>query len=335
MTDENDPVKETPVVRVRLEALPLRRVATERTISERSRVSNANLNGDWEAEVLPALRGGGGGGTFIDCCKAFSSSPGEYSPAWWMVWVPPWFSSFVIVDDDGNGLNVGTPKAGSSGLPPLHERVKNFRLVENNKYGSFAKEFSRRKKMTTIIAEARKREPHHTNHQQEQDGEKLPAASGLEMIVRLGRQQSSDDLTMPTESTEFDVDMFLTLPVDVIAEKITLELLSTLPENEVAENLIITAEKIARELLAAGEVVAQSLLVEAESEEVSLLFAAENEAEEVLRSAQARTSEIHRVADEEIERKLSEAAARARAIVGRAKETARDMYRKAGIQVTP
>ena len=55
--------------------------------------------------------------------------------AWYLVWVPPTFETFVVVDDEGEGLNVGRP---TGDLPPVEERARNFRHVDKSKYGAFA-----------------------------------------------------------------------------------------------------------------------------------------------------------------------------------------------------
>jgi hypothetical protein len=49
-----------------------------------------------------------------------------------LVWVPPAFDQFVLVDDEGELLNWG---AGvGDGLPSLHERRNNYLAVEGSKY---------------------------------------------------------------------------------------------------------------------------------------------------------------------------------------------------------
>lgn len=48
-----------------------------------------------------------------------------------LVWVPPSYNSFVLVDDDGNLLNHGTP---TGQLPHINERRKNYQVVKNSKY---------------------------------------------------------------------------------------------------------------------------------------------------------------------------------------------------------
>jgi len=49
-----------------------------------------------------------------------------------LVWCPPTFSSFVLVDDSGALLNSGTP---TGNLPRISHRRDNYALVEGSKYG--------------------------------------------------------------------------------------------------------------------------------------------------------------------------------------------------------
>ncbi len=57
-----------------------------------------------------------------------------------LVWCPPSFTSFVLVDDDGAQLNAGTP-AGGGDLPSLRERKMNYEAVEGSKYATAAVAF--------------------------------------------------------------------------------------------------------------------------------------------------------------------------------------------------
>ena len=54
-----------------------------------------------------------------------------------LVWAPPSFTSFVLVDDDGNLLNQSSGKL-TGDLPSLRERSKNFMVVEGSKYATEA-----------------------------------------------------------------------------------------------------------------------------------------------------------------------------------------------------
>jgi hypothetical protein len=63
--------------------------------------------------------------------KVFVASPGFGSFNSQKVWVPnEEFDTFVLVDDDGNLL--------AGGLPPLRERVQNYRIMEGSKYSRVA-----------------------------------------------------------------------------------------------------------------------------------------------------------------------------------------------------
>jgi hypothetical protein len=48
-----------------------------------------------------------------------------------LVWVPPSYQTFVLVDDDGKLLNTGHP---TGKLPPLRERQQNYHIVMGSKY---------------------------------------------------------------------------------------------------------------------------------------------------------------------------------------------------------
>lgn len=54
-----------------------------------------------------------------------------------LVWAPPTFSTFVLVDDAGKLLAKGTPQEGS-GLPGLQQRQKNFEVVRGGRYATEA-----------------------------------------------------------------------------------------------------------------------------------------------------------------------------------------------------
>ena len=57
-----------------------------------------------------------------------------------LVWAPPSFSTFVLVDDAGNLLNHGTP---TGNLPNERERVENYNLVKGSKYAKAADSISK------------------------------------------------------------------------------------------------------------------------------------------------------------------------------------------------
>lgn len=85
------------------------------------------------------------GGSWSTCALGCNSDPPrdvahvqfQSRIAFKLVWVPPTFTSFVLIDDDGALLNGGSPAAGS-GLPALSERQRNYMLVQGSKYASVA-----------------------------------------------------------------------------------------------------------------------------------------------------------------------------------------------------
>ena len=48
-----------------------------------------------------------------------------------LVWCPPKFSKFVLVDDEGKHLCTGAPQGN---LPSLYDRRANYALVEGGRY---------------------------------------------------------------------------------------------------------------------------------------------------------------------------------------------------------
>ena len=57
-----------------------------------------------------------------------------------LVWCPPDFTSFVLVDDDGELLASGTPKGS---LPALPQRATNFKLTQFSKYATAAASYKK------------------------------------------------------------------------------------------------------------------------------------------------------------------------------------------------
>uniref|UniRef100_A0A7S2H4R8 Uncharacterized protein n=1 Tax=Haptolina brevifila TaxID=156173 RepID=A0A7S2H4R8_9EUKA len=96
-----------------------------------------------EAASLPEL---GEGGSWSTCTNGCHLDPPQDVAhvqfrsriAFKLVWCPPDFSSFVLVDDEGILLASGTP---SGALPRPMERRENFRLVEGSKYATAAVRF--------------------------------------------------------------------------------------------------------------------------------------------------------------------------------------------------
>ena len=95
---------------------------------------------------LPEL---GPGGSWSTCILGAGKTPPSdvahvqfrSRVAFKLVWVPPLFSTFVLVDDDGKLLAQGTPQEGS-GLPSLRERKANYDAVTGGKYAVEAERIS-------------------------------------------------------------------------------------------------------------------------------------------------------------------------------------------------
>mmetsp|Transcript_6392 Transcript_6392/g.17857 ORF Transcript_6392/g.17857 Transcript_6392/m.17857 type:complete len:286 (-) Transcript_6392:193-1050(-) len=93
---------------------------------------------------LPEL---GPGGSWSTCALGCNQDPPQdvahlqfkARVAFKLVWVPnEKFDTFVLVDDGGDLLARGTPSDGPGGLPPLRERVQNYRIMEGSKYSRAA-----------------------------------------------------------------------------------------------------------------------------------------------------------------------------------------------------
>jgi hypothetical protein len=89
-----------------------------------------------KAASLPEL---GPGGSWSTCTNGAHLTPPsdvahmQFSSriAFKLVWAPPDFSQFVLVDDEGRELRRGRP---TGGLPPARARKGNFELVAGGKY---------------------------------------------------------------------------------------------------------------------------------------------------------------------------------------------------------
>mmetsp|Transcript_20152 Transcript_20152/g.29921 ORF Transcript_20152/g.29921 Transcript_20152/m.29921 type:complete len:264 (-) Transcript_20152:256-1047(-) len=97
---------------------------------------------------LPEL---GPGGSWSTCAIGCNKEPPQDVAhiqfqariAFKLVWVPTErFDSFVLVDDAGKFLNKGAP---AGGLPPLRERMTNYRIVANSKYAIEAEKLAAEK----------------------------------------------------------------------------------------------------------------------------------------------------------------------------------------------
>lgn len=52
-----------------------------------------------------------------------------------LVWCPPDYNQFVLVDDDGGLLAYGSPKGN---LPSMNDRFYNYKMVRGSKYSKAA-----------------------------------------------------------------------------------------------------------------------------------------------------------------------------------------------------
>ena len=104
-------------------------------------IAQGNLLGPGvEAASLPELGPGGSWSTCTNGCHL--EPPRDVAHiqfrsriAWKLVWCPPDFASFVLVDDAGLQLSRGTPVGR---LPGLDQRRANFQIVQGSKYATAA-----------------------------------------------------------------------------------------------------------------------------------------------------------------------------------------------------
>lgn len=102
-----------------------------------------------EGIKIASLQEVGTGGSWTTCMQGCNQEPPQDVAhiqfrsriAFKLVWVPPKFESFVLVDDSGTLLARGNPIGV---LPSLWDRQTNFRLVEGSKYSKVAVEISRK-----------------------------------------------------------------------------------------------------------------------------------------------------------------------------------------------
>lgn len=82
----------------------------------------------------------GAGGSWCTCAMGGAQEPPadvahvqfQSKIAWKLVWVPPTFERFVLVDDEGNLLATGVPSGGN--IPALRERKANYDIVRGGRY---------------------------------------------------------------------------------------------------------------------------------------------------------------------------------------------------------
>lgn len=103
-------------------------------------ISTRNVLGPHiEAASLPEL---GEGGSWSTCTNGCSNIPPhdvahiQFNSriAFKLVWCPPNFEKFVLVDDEGTLLKVGKPIIGDPNLPHLSFREENYELVKGGLY---------------------------------------------------------------------------------------------------------------------------------------------------------------------------------------------------------
>jgi len=106
-------------------------------------ISRQNMLGEHiRVASLPEV---GPGGSWSTCILGASQEPPSDVAhvqfrsriAFKLVWAPPTFDSFVLVDDEGKLLAKGTPQAGS-GLPSVQQRQKNYEVVRGGRYAAEA-----------------------------------------------------------------------------------------------------------------------------------------------------------------------------------------------------
>ena len=95
----------------------------------------------------------GAGGSWSTCALGCNVEPPQDVAhiqfrsriAFKLVWVPPLFENFVLIDDSGELLNSGMPKGN---LPNIRERQKNFMIVKGSKYAIEAEKLAERKSVS-------------------------------------------------------------------------------------------------------------------------------------------------------------------------------------------
>ena len=90
----------------------------------------------------------GEGGSWSTCILGCNQNPPQdvahvqfqSRVAFKLVWCPPNYNIFVLLDDEGKILNKGSIMADDTGVPSLQQRQLNFRAVEGGQYEAAAKE---------------------------------------------------------------------------------------------------------------------------------------------------------------------------------------------------
>jgi len=106
-----------------------------------------------EKASLPEL---GPGGSWSTCTNGCHLQPPQdvahvqfkSRVAFKLVWCPPKYETFVLVDDDGAYLNHGTP---TGTLPDARYRMSNYKLVAGSKYAVQANQIEEKGKTTETL----------------------------------------------------------------------------------------------------------------------------------------------------------------------------------------
>jgi hypothetical protein len=106
-----------------------------------------NLGTGIRMASIPEL---GPGGSWSTCALGCAKDPPQDVAhvqfrsriAFKLVWVPPLYTAFCLVDDEGKLLAKGTPSP-SVGLPAMKERQLNYKIVEGSKYSVEVDKISR------------------------------------------------------------------------------------------------------------------------------------------------------------------------------------------------
>ena len=107
-------------------------------------ISTRNFLGSHiEAASLPDLGEGGSWSTCTNGCHRIPPHDVAHVQfnsrvAFKLVWCPPEFDKFVLVDDEGNLLKVGTPIVDDPNLPHPSYRESNYKLVRGGIYAQAA-----------------------------------------------------------------------------------------------------------------------------------------------------------------------------------------------------
>jgi len=116
------------------------------------------VDGDFRFDS--ATPSGAGSGSWSTCTNgAHSVPPTDVAHtqfrsriAFKLVWCPPGFEKFVLVDDEGAWLKTGKADGGYRDGPGGYSRSRNYRLVRGGKYADVAEEVGRGKTPSRVSA---------------------------------------------------------------------------------------------------------------------------------------------------------------------------------------